>query len=279
MISDEMLEARLAEAQRLAQTTPTPSPQSMTLADAAILAYRIDQRMTAWRTSLLELRAVGVLTQADVKRFNRAQVGEYRIQMAIYASVLNTASRFIPRVVFNSLVRVLPSPTPPTPFLTTAELRVLPRGIGNPAVAAPAAAAPAAAAAAVPISLWIIAALLALGLGIGLTYIAASKATEVINYAASVDAEEQAAKARVTAIQTCIAQGGDVEACGRAMAGAVPTPPRPPASKDPLQGLEQAGTYLVWGLVAVAGLSVLPVITGTIQSLRSIAPPPAPRDV
>jgi hypothetical protein len=276
MISDEMLEARLAEAERLAQTTPTPSPQNMTLIDAAILAYRVGQRMEAWRASLLELRSVGVLTQADVKRFNRAQVGEYRVQMAIYASVLNTASRFIPRVVFNSLVRVLPSPTPPTPFLTTAELRLLPRGIGNPAAAA---AAPAAAASAIPISLWIIAALLVLGLGIGITYIVAAKATEMINYAASVDAEEQAAKARVTAIQTCIAQGGGVEACARAMAVAVPTPPLPPEPKDPLKGLEQAGTYLVWGLVAVAGLSVLPVITGTIQSLRSIAPAPASRDV
>lgn len=262
MITDEMLQARLAEAQRLAETAPQPSPENMTLLDAAILCYRVDKRLDEWRETLLLARSVGVLTQAEVKRFNMAQVGAYRLTMNVYATTLERAAALVPFVDGPDLARVIPAPAAPVPFLTTSELRMLPRGVGELGTVT-------------VVALVIIAALLVLGLWLGTVYILSTKATEMIRYKDQVDADAQAAKARVAAIQQCIVAGGTVESCTRAAAAAVPTPPAPPPPRDALKDMETAGTYLVWAMIGVAGLSLLPVITGTFQSLRGLAPAPA----
>lgn len=265
----EEIASRLDEARRVAETAPRPRQEGMTLLDAAILLYRADQHLAGWRATLLEARRQGTLTQKAVKRFNMAEAGAYRLKLQIYVTVLDRAASVLPLLRSQDLARVLPAPEVPLPLLTSPELRLLP--MGNPGVPAAVAAL-----GAVPAIVWVIAALLLLGLGIGATYIIATKAAEVAHYEEQVRGEAEAARARLHAIGQCVASGNTLEACTRMASEAVPGAPTPPPPRDTIKDLEKAGTYLVWGLVAVAGLSILPVVVGAFQSLRGIAPKSEP---
>jgi hypothetical protein len=186
--------------------------------------------------------------------------------MGLYVTTTQFVADALPGVDAADVARVLPFPAPPPllPYPGVSNTGTM-RGLGNPVVVAPVAAGGVAATAAV----WavaIIAGLLGLGVLVGVVYIVAAQARQIITYQQELDSKERGDRLRVAAAQACIASGQSAEACQRLAERNVPQPPKPPKAED----AERIASYLVWGVLGLAGLSVIPLITNAFNALGSL---------
>ena len=268
MISDELLQAKFEEARRLVATAPAAPADRMSLIDALIAVARLEKSLQQNMQTLNEMRRLGALTRLDVDQYNKQCTRVYRVAMGLYVTTTQFVGDALPFVDAADVARVLPFPAPPPllPYPGVSSTGTM-RGLGNPAVVAPVVVAPVAAGGALGAAGWavvIIAGLLVLA-AVGI-YIAASQGRQIITYQLELDAKERGDRLRVAAAQACIASGQSAEACQRLAERNVPPPPPPPKAED----WERLGTYLVWGVLGLAGLSVLPLITNAFNALGSL---------
>jgi hypothetical protein len=266
MISDELLQAKFEEARRLVATAPAAPAGRMSLIDALIAFARLEKSLQQNMQTLDEMRRLGALTRLDVDQYNKQCTRVYRVAMGLYVTTTQFVADALPGVDAADVARVLPFPAPPPllPYPGVSNTGTM-RGLGNPVVVAPVAAGGVAATAAV----WavaIIAGLLGLGVLVGVVYIVAAQARQIITYQQELDSKERGDRLRVAAAQACIASGQSAEACQRLAERNVPQPPKPPKAED----AERIASYLVWGVLGLAGLSVIPLITNAFNALGSL---------
>ena len=279
MISDELLQAKFEEARRMVAAAPAAPPPAdrMTVIDAVIAVARLEQSLQQNRQTLDELRQMGVLTKTNVDQYNKQCSRVYRVALSLYVTVVQTVGAVLPGVDAADVARVLPAPAPPPlmPYPGVSSTGAL-RGLGNPAVVVAPAVPVAAGGVAATAAGWafaILAGLLVLGVLVGVVYIVTAQARQIITYQQELDSKERGDRLRVEAARACLASGQSAEACQRLADQSVPPPPTPPKGEDP----ERIATYLVWGVIGVAGLSVIPLITNAFSALGSLGGGQRPR--
>jgi len=257
--SDEQIVARLEEAKRMVQNAPPADPSRMTLLDTVIALTRIDDNLEAQQRNIAELRRLGLLTKGDVRLYNQQATTAYRLSLAIRSTLLQRAADMVPFVGPADLARFFPMPPIPTiiPLQPT-----LGTGLRGPALVI--------AGVAISWPVLILAALLVLGLALGSIYIVASKAAEINDYALQLQSTERMQRARVADFERCRARGESIEACRQGAEATAPPPPPAPPKSDLDKTMDRIGTYLTWGLIGIAGLTLLPVVVGAVQSLRGL---------
>lgn len=258
--SDEQILARLEEAKRMVRDAPPVDPARMTLLDTVIAFARMGDTLEAQRRNLDELSRMGVLTQGDVRLYNQQAITVYRLAVRIHATILRRAADVVPFVEPSDLVRFLPLPPPPVLLPGRPTLR---RGVGDPFTIVIGGVT-------IGWGVLVIAALLVFGLVIGSVYVLTSKAVEIKKYDLDIRSTERMQRERIAAIERCRASGGTMEACTRLAEAAAPPPPPTPPKSDLDKTMEKIGTYLTWGLIGVAGITLLPVVVGVVQSLRGL---------
>lgn len=268
MISDELMQAKFEEAQRLVATAPAAPADRMSLIDALIAVARLEKSLQQNMQTLNEMRRLGALTRLDVDQYNKQCSRVYRVAMGLYVTTVQFVADALPGVDPADVASVLPIPAPPPllPYPGVSSTGTM-RGLGNPAavVVAPAAAGGVAATAA-GWAVAIIAGLLVLAVVAGVVYIVSSQARQIIGYQQELDAKERGDRLRVAAAQACIASGQSAEACQRLAEQNVPPPPTPPKAED----AERIASYIVWGMLGLAGLSVIPLVTNAFSALGSL---------
>jgi hypothetical protein len=230
-----------------------------TLLDTLRALQSAEEQLQRNAAALEQLYLLGGATQADVRRFETQRARVYKMEMITYGTLLQAIADRLPLVEAEDLRRVIPAPQPFPQLLASRNIKSLPRGVGAPPVAAGVAVAP-----------WvvIILSIAAVAAIVGAVFVVSSFAAGVVAYGLHLKASADATEARVNALQTCIALGRTVQDCMGAAETAVPVPPEP--QKIPgIEDFERWGKYAVFGLVGVAGLTLLPVILGAFQSLRA----------
>jgi hypothetical protein len=228
-----------------------------TIIDTLRALQQVEENLARNAESYRKLQRLGGLTQADVRRYDEQRTRVYKMELVMYNTVLQTIADTLPLVEVEDLRSRIPQPQPAPPLLSQADFKRLPRGLGFPPAAAPAAAPAALGWAAIMIA--VIAAIAV----VAAVFVVAGFAASVAAYAAHLLADNAATEARAAALQACLAAGRTVEECTGAANAAAPPPPQPPKPPD----WDRLGGYLVWGLVGLAGLSVLPVILRAFSGL------------
>lgn len=224
-----------------------------TIIDTLRALQQVEENLARNAESYRKLQRLGGLTQADVRRYDEQRTRVYKLELVMYNTVLQTIADTLPFVEVEDLRSRIPEPQPAPPLLSQADFKRLPRGLGFP----PAAAAPFA-----PWAAIVIAVIAAIAI-VAAVFVVAGFTASVAAYAAHLLADNAATEARAAALQACLAAGRTVEECTGAANAAAPPPPQPPKPPD----WDRLGGYLVWGLVGLAGLSVLPVILRAFSGL------------
>ena len=258
-LNDEQIMAHLEEAKRMVQNAPPANPSRMTLLDTVIALTRIDDNLEAQQRNIAELRRLGILTKGDVRLYNQQATTAYRLSLTIHSTLLQRAADMLPFVEPADLVRFFPMPPVPTIIPLQPTLRT---GLGDPALIIGGVA--------ISWGVLIIAALLVLGLVLGGIYILTSKAAEINEYGLQLQSTERLQRERVAAFERCRARGESIEACRQGAEATAPPPPPAPPKSDLDKTMDRIGTYLTWGLIGVAGITLLPVVVGAVQGLRGL---------
>lgn len=232
-----------------------------TVIDTLRALQQVEENLAKSAENYVKLYRLGGLTRADVRRYDDQRARVYKMELVMYNTVLQTIADKLPLVQVEDLRSRIPEPQIAPPLLSQTEIKRLPRGLGFAPAAVP--AVPAAAGAAFPAWAAIVVAVIAAIAIVAAVFIAAGFAASVAGYALHLAADNASTEARTIALQACLSSGRTVEECTRAANATVPPPPEPPKPPD----WDRLGGYLVWGLVGIAGLSVLPVITRAFSGL------------
>lgn len=258
--SDEQILARLEEAKRMVRDASPVDPARMTLLDTVIALARMGDVLEAQRRNLDQLGRLGVLTQGDVRLYNQQAMTTYRLALRVHTTILQRAADVVPFVEPADLVRFFPFPPVPMMLPVKPTLR---RGVGEPFTLTIGGVA-------IGWGVLVIAALLVLGLVIGSVYVLASKGAEINEYDQRLRSAERMQRERIAAIERCRASGSTMEDCTRLAEATTPPPPPEPPKSDLDKTMDKVGTYLTWGLIGIAGLTLFPVFIGALQSLRGL---------
>lgn len=214
---------------------------------------QVEENLARSAAAYRKLQELGGLTRADVRRYDEQRTRVYKLELVMYSTILQVVADVLPFVEAEDLRRVIPQPGIAPPLVSQADFKRLPRGLGFPPAVAPA-AAPAAAPALVGWAAVVIAIVAGIAL-VAAVFVVAGFAASVTGYALHLYADSVATETRAAALQACLTSGRSLEECTGAANAAAPPPPQPPKPPD----WDKLGGYLVWGLVGLAGLSILPV--------------------
>ena len=225
-----------------------------------------------------KLYTLGALTKGDLDVYYQQAARLYRLQIMAYSTLLQEGAKLLPLVEARDLARVVPAPQPfpPLPYrlfkgriVRTAPASLTGLGWAQLVVAG------------VTIPVWalVIGAITLVATVCGGIYIVSHYRAEIEQariYAKSVNDNAQA---RVALVERCIAAGGTPESCTTTAVETLPEPTRPPPTRTPgdMPDPDTIAKYIVWGVGGLAVLSLLPVLTGALRSLRSVGGSSSPR--